>query len=954
MLQQICAPIASDPDVHKVIDAFAGTGTIAYALCEHKKIVSNDLEYYAYIINEAILNGCHLSSEELARFRARAEQIYTNISSRISNIIQREDSHLNGNGNMEEYSDFVKCTPSVFSDNNAPYTALYAPLHELVLSVLPHIGHRYAPLHCLFLTYYANTYFGIRQCCCIDALRASIDELVDERQKRVLLTALMAAMSQTSSTTTHFAQYLKINNTAAYLNLIKKRKADLFELTFKFIEEFRKRGLLQRHAPSADCYNGDFADCLQRVQLDEHTLVYADPPYFKEHYSRYYHLLNTLCLYDYPQPDINPQRKTYSVGRYRADRISSDFGKKAKALEAFKRLISLCAAHNSKLVISYSENSIISIDALKDLVSEYYNVHSECVALRHSLQGRQHSKKLDVNEYIFFCSPTNRSQHPNYKLLQENIKKIKPQVDNPGGLIHNYVARKPYNVVSRLIAELTQSGDVVFDPMFGSGTTIIEASKLNRSAIGCDINPIGYKIANISLRRWDLSQIILNLSNFIDEIENACEPLYSIQQGNETRILERCHFNYDKTGTLIPISYWYKTNDSGKLSRRKKAFADAPFRENYQLYRSQRLKSITDTPLLANSRIAIKKGATILDYFCHRNRIALDIIIRALRKYWDKNAYGKEVLEVLVSSAINLIKLSDKKASSQIPYWLPKLNVTSRNAAMILSNKADAMVRGLSYLQEQCQSLLTSPQSDKQDCTSHIKLYNKPSQLLTYRELQNESVDLILTDPPYADQVPYLEYSQLWNILLSPETDIPYEQELVVSNAPERQKGFAGFYKDFQAIILRSVKALKPKGHFVMFYHSFDLADWAAIDKTMREAGLVFCVQFPSPSPRKSFKSVTSPMRTLDGNYIIIYRKDTNVASTCTFSSIDEVCARIIMLASGIIKQKGGATTQDLYDGGLLNDAVSKGYIAILASQFSSFTDIIKNYFTYNNGYWRL
>ena len=66
-------------------------------------------------------------------------------------------------------------------------------------------------------------------------------------------------------------------------------------------------------------------------------------PYFKEHYSRYYHVLNTLCLYDYPALPINPQTHELSIGRNREDRRGSDFGKKAKALGAFETLITKCA-----------------------------------------------------------------------------------------------------------------------------------------------------------------------------------------------------------------------------------------------------------------------------------------------------------------------------------------------------------------------------------------------------------------------------------------------------------------------------------------------------------------------------------------------------------------------------------------------------------------------------------
>ena len=61
-----------------------------------------------------------------------------------------------------------------------------------------------------------------------------------------------------------------------------------------------------------------------------------------------------------------------------------------------------------------------------------------------------------------------------------------------------------------------------------------------------------------------------------------------------------------------------------------------------------------------------------------RNLVALDMIFDILDGH--KEEYGYEVLRLLVSSSINLIKLSDKKASSQMPYWLPKKEVRHRRS----------------------------------------------------------------------------------------------------------------------------------------------------------------------------------------------------------------------------------------------------------------------------------
>lgn len=149
----------------------------------------------------------------------------------------------------------------------------------------------------------------------------------------------MSVMSASASTTTHFAQYLKVKSKATCNNLIGKRKINIIESCKSLLAEYRQAGLCTADgkAPSV-CYNLDFSNCLDSISLNNETLVYADPPYFKEHYSRYYHVLNTVCLYDYPAMAMNPQTHELSIGRYKEDRSVSDFGKKQRLWVRLTRL----------------------------------------------------------------------------------------------------------------------------------------------------------------------------------------------------------------------------------------------------------------------------------------------------------------------------------------------------------------------------------------------------------------------------------------------------------------------------------------------------------------------------------------------------------------------------------------------------------------------------------------
>lgn len=56
--------------------------------------------------------------------------------------------------------------------------------------------------------------------------------------------------------------------------------------------------------------------------------------------------------------------------------------------------------------------------------------------------------------------------------------------------LHAFAARCPAPVARWAIESYTKPGDVVLDPMVGSGTTLVEARLYGRHAWGCNIDPL--------------------------------------------------------------------------------------------------------------------------------------------------------------------------------------------------------------------------------------------------------------------------------------------------------------------------------------------------------------------------------------------------------------------------------------------------------------------------------
>ncbi len=62
---------------------------------------------------------------------------------------------------------------------------------------------------------------------------------------------------------------------------------------------------------------------------------------------------------------------------------------------------------------------------------------------------------------------------------------------------HSFPAKFPPQLPQLFIHNLTDVGDIVLDPMNGSGTTILEAQLAKRVGIGLDIDPLALKISQV-------------------------------------------------------------------------------------------------------------------------------------------------------------------------------------------------------------------------------------------------------------------------------------------------------------------------------------------------------------------------------------------------------------------------------------------------------------------------
>lgn len=86
--------------------------------------------------------------------------------------------------------------------------------------------------------------------------------------------------------------------------------------------------------------------------------------------------------------------------------------------------------------------------------------------------------------------------------------------------IHPYPAKFIPHIPRALIDAYTDVGDVVLDPMCGSGTTVVEATLAGRVGLGGDINPVSTLVSSAKTVHLGPAHLV-ELSNLLDEVRDA-------------------------------------------------------------------------------------------------------------------------------------------------------------------------------------------------------------------------------------------------------------------------------------------------------------------------------------------------------------------------------------------------------------------------------------------------
>ncbi len=323
-----------------VCDLFAGSGTVSRELSTSRTVIAVDIQEYSRVLCSALLNPPCVTKDSVKQFLniALSSDHALRLSWAIEPMVSYEAScrHQAEIGNIEPLCELLEHASIILFQHVAGCfkdAILRSALNETV-SRLREAGLVDTPSS-ITTRYFGGIYFSYIQASQIDMLLEAVTSLPLSERDTFLAAVLSTASEVVNTVGKQFAQPIRprFPDGRPKPNLRKRvardRTIDTINAFTNWIARYRAvQPLLGEHR----VIRSDYADALDSME-GQVSVVYADPPYTRDHYSRYYHVLETLCLRDCPtlsKVRIDGEERI-SRGIYRTDRYQSPFCIKSKA-----------------------------------------------------------------------------------------------------------------------------------------------------------------------------------------------------------------------------------------------------------------------------------------------------------------------------------------------------------------------------------------------------------------------------------------------------------------------------------------------------------------------------------------------------------------------------------------------------------------------------------------------
>jgi 16S rRNA G966 N2-methylase RsmD len=482
------------------------------------------------------------------------------------------------------------------------------------------------------------------------------------------------------------------------------------------------------------------------------------------------------------------------------------------------------------------------------------------------------------------------------KHLQSNLP---AQAHTPMYNWHKYWARKTWNVVGQFIENYCPKDGIVLDPFSGSGVTSIEALRRRRRTIAIDISPI----ANNILKATIIPVSITALFNAYHKIENRVKKdilsLYETQCRKCHKIIGfECILWHEDKATEIRYKCPHcgdRQEEGCQLNKLDEALIKKINQTSIPLpYPNQPLYYSNGQPFMKK-----EKYESLDQLFTKRNLLALTTLRDSIEKEHDS-----ELRFMLKMAFTSMVHLCSRLAAAGRPgyrpfsgvgwnqqsYWYTPEYLES-NVWLKFEN-AIIGKQGIIEAKRESNEVLKDvrlARNLKQLINGDANIFIVTGNSLDFlKNIDENSIDYIFTDPPYDSSIQYGELSYLWTAWFgNSENYIESLKNEVIHN--ERQnKNFEEYYRMLSTAFKDMFNVLKSDKYLTVTFHNPTTKLRNATIRAGVFAGFDFEKIHWQEIARPSAKSLLQPFGSAVGDFYLRFHKPQIGAKASIPQEIDE------------------------------------------------------------------
>ncbi|MEJ5308818.1 MAG: DNA methyltransferase [Anaerolineae bacterium] len=412
---------------------------------------------------------------------------------------------------------------------------------------------------------------------------------------------------------------------------------------------------------------------------------------------------------------------------------------------------------------------------------------------------------------------------------------------------HKYWGKKPAEPMRYLVQQLCPQGGLVVDPFLGSGISALETVQLKRRFIGVDINPVAVRIARLLVSPPSACVVDEAFAQVSALAKDAILESYAT-----TWKKPATHYVW-RNGTMEKI--WLMNGKSRSRIELPPGEQDLALAERFASYQPQRLRA---PRFFTNSRINSSASLTLGDLFTGRALRNIELLLAAIDNL--PEAVQEPMLLSLTAAIGQMSKMvfaitgrgKMTGASSErmevgswvIGYWRPEQHFEV-NVWNCFERRARKLIKAVAESESAHVAVKSGTLAAVCAGDADYAILNGDC-LALLPQLCDKSVNLIITDPPHGDRIPYLELSEMWNVILGEEP--PFESEIVVSNAKERNKKTSVYNQSMSRFLEIASRKLSESGFLVLFFNARTKKSWkflSSFSSSANTAGMTYCGCFP-------------------------------------------------------------------------------------------------------------